>query len=732
MTKEMDAFGCCWSPRCHLKLPVKISTASDPGCGAGCTDGQSSKPSGQFPSRLDCNGIPGAGSPASLGSCDGERERIFDHVAVRTQPQRPETVHSIIAAGALGYLLASTAAPWTIKATGLLVALVFIFWWYGGRARKSCEGFDAAEAALVAAESREIRNTMWRGLGLRDSEVSKVRELVFVLRAGSDEGSPSNRSGSRGLVDTRPYYVDFVTAWRFLRAHEWDVTRAAEAIKWADARDEEIQAAMCEDLQICEQLFRHWRGQGFSGTDVDGDPVLWERPGVLDWQGLASVDEDLLVHSEMIALRQLSFELNKLTVEEQRPVHRIGVVVDLEGLPMSFARPQNLKLIRRLIKIDSGLCPETLKWVLLINPPSKFETVWKVIAPYFAAGTRHKISLVSRAKTQAVLQQHVLREFVPRFLGGPSRQPRLSCAGKVPRKFLRTLEQRGMPDKPSRLRRMSSFSQPDSAANTTGFKKSSRSRLMKFANQLRTQWDFATKLESFPRSEWDGPGGAIPVRHSWGLLKDLSAFGLPQSVRAAAGKNNGQLMELLDVDIFRSNPDDPILQAYDHPALAPRYLRRHGEKRFLFVVNWIIGPCQQVVVGALARPHPDAAQPGSVEDWRLLSKFLSQAEPSRGRSLRVSAACFEGPSFVKDMLSAQKAQHVGRFLPSFQQGEDYIEATIHLTSSEMRRLSVVFQHSYHLIVNGLTYYLCGVGNSKDRPLFAHYCSFVDVQKLRQV
>lgn len=183
------------------------------------------------------------------------------------------------------------------------------------------------------------------------------------------------------------------------------------------------------------------------------------------------------------------------------------------------------------------------------------------------------------------------------------------------------------------------------------------------------------------------------------------------------------MMELLDLDIFQSSEEDPIFQTYDHPALAPQHLRRKGEKRFLFIVNFIIGSYQQVAVAAVNSPEES-------ETWQ---HFLAQAPQARWRRLRVTAACFEGPAMVRDYMLPQKPSHLGKFYPSHTEGEGYLEVVIHLNSPEMRRLRVVFQHSYHIIINGLAYFLCDCPNEpSERLLFAHYCSRVDPHKLRQV
>jgi len=416
---------------------------------------------------------------------------------------------------------------------------------------------------------------------------------------------------------------------------------------------------------------------------------------------------------------------------------------------MSFARSQNLSLFRRLVDLSSALQPESLKWVLLVNPPRKFMAVWKLILPYFGPGTQQKFRIAGAHETQAVLQRYVPREHVARFLGGPSRLANFTGAGKIPRRLLRELECYSKPKQqavmePTKTEEKAPVMQETSSrpisrvvhAASAAASSGRQLALGKWTRSLRfvsSSTDFKAKQASLPRTEWKGPGGPLPPPHSWGSLSDPALF--PAPYRTATRQNRwpkkAGFTEVLDVDIFKSSEDDPVLQAYEHPGLAPQYYRQRGESRFLLVMNFIVGAYQHVVVAA-CQPPQNSSDPDAAAQWQLWNRFLAQPESAKGRALRVAAAGFEGPVFVQEILKAQKATHLGRFLPSFTRGENHLEVTVHLATSEMRRLRVVFQHSYHLIVNGLAYYLDGPVPSQDCFLFGHYCSFIDVKRLRQV
>lgn len=741
----MNAFSCCYAPR-REELPPPLGLGKEVHkahdfyglmC-AGKPDEPFCSPTSSFPTTPSQH-KDGEVHGATVGTRPATMDKPLFLEDDRSLPGSSLTIAAACVAAATGFIF-STTSPWFAKAAIAVLAVMVLAAATLAQQQPSRDEhirrIGEAEAAHLAEEAREVRDRTWRHLGLQGTEVAKVRELLQRLR--NVEGLSSSKG--RGMRRTRTAAgTDFVTAWRFLRAHGWALPAAEATLRAAISRDEGLQELDAPLIRSCRQLARHWRGHGLAGVDFDGDPVLWEQPGLLDWQGLNTVNEELVVCCEMLCLQRLALELDRLTVQEQRPVHRVGVVVDLEGLPMSFARPQNLKLFSRIARMDSEQQPEMLKWVLLVNPPRKFAAVWKVIEPYFDAGTRKKFKIVPPEETQAELLRHVPRESLPRFLGGPSRQPQLLCAGKIPRKLLRELSAHSQPTSlatpPPREEAAGSLAAV-SAASMTCFSmpplaSDRHLSLTRLGRGLHFTSNFGMKENCFPRSSWAGPGGTLPTAHSWGSLSDASAFPAPR--RAPRGGAAARpFMELLDVDVFRSSEGDPVLQAYEHTSLAAQHFRRQGETRFLFVVNFILGPYQQVTVAAMNRPPADGSVPGAASDWQLWNRFLQQSEAAKGRTLRVSATCFEGPCFVQELLRAQKATHLGRFLPSFTNGDNYLEVTVHLASSEMRRLRVVFQHSYHLIANGLAYHLDGPVESQDRLLFAHYCAFVDVQRLRQV
>mmetsp|Transcript_50457 Transcript_50457/g.156446 ORF Transcript_50457/g.156446 Transcript_50457/m.156446 type:complete len:753 (-) Transcript_50457:37-2295(-) len=752
----MDPFSCCWTPR-----PREAAEGEEDGrhCRLLCGGARSQAPlTGPLSSELKHAG-PSLGLPAepiretpvdeaveqdghldlklaSSSSLGSLAERLWSTMQFLALCALAATLGSPVlvqgeGAGPLSGALAAAGVALGVYALTQLPELTL----RGGAADEHRRAADAVARQQAAAEASEIRDANWRSLGLRDAEVTKVRELQIAMRDAC--GAGGKKTG-----------VDFVTASSFLRARHWDAQRAEEMLRcalerraaWQEVYPEASGSLSSTSPPFCAApLLRHWRGLGLAGRDHDGDPVLWEQPGLLDWQGLSAASEDLIISCEILCMEALMQQLDQCTVQERRPVHRVTVVVDLAFLPMSFARPANLKVLKRIVQLDSEVYPETLKRVLLVRPPQKFAAVWKVLLPYFDPGTRVKLRLVPPEETAAVLQQHVPREHIPRFLGGQSRLQRMAGAGRIPRRLLRKLAAddaaaaaAALP-KPPRASATASKPPAAVAAEVSLAGKGSKNvlGLVDLPARLHSR-SFAKKEAAFPRSSWTRGEGALPPAHSWGSLDDVSAFPpVRKSSSHARRPHQKPMLELLDVDAFQNkNEEEPVWQIHDHPALAPQHYRRQGDDRFLLVVNWMIGPYQLVVTSAL----PKEDSPEGLQDQQLWRRFLAQPPALRWRRLRVSATCFEGPYIVHELIRAKRPSHVGNFLPSYSEGEGHLEVDVHLTSSEMRRMRVVLQHSSHLLVIGLAYFVCGDGPGElpERLLFAHYCSLVEVRRLRQV
>merc|ERR1719161_2169407 len=89
---------------------------------------------------------------------------------------------------------------------------------------------------------------------------------------------------------------------------------------------------------------------------------------------------------------------------------------------MNFARSENMRILQRLVEVDSLLYPETLKVLFLVRPAFNFHKVWTIVQNVFSSRTRSKIKIVSMQETLEALQVHIPEEVIPRDLGGSRRK----------------------------------------------------------------------------------------------------------------------------------------------------------------------------------------------------------------------------------------------------------------------------------------------------------------------
>eukprot|EP00929_Paragymnodinium_shiwhaense_P091832 TRINITY_DN51726_c0_g1_i1.p1 TRINITY_DN51726_c0_g1~~TRINITY_DN51726_c0_g1_i1.p1 ORF type:complete len:764 (-),score=178.83 TRINITY_DN51726_c0_g1_i1:335-2626(-) len=616
----------------------------------------------------------------------------------------------------------------------------------------------AVKASAMAKQARAVRERCWPSLDLPQEEVRKVRQLLSRVSDLESGNAP----------------LDFLTACRFLRAQQWDVRGAEEAMRMAfdrrtfwTSRAVALGLTRMERKGICSlehELLPHWRGAGAPSTDRDGDPIWWERMGCLDWTGLLSLSEDVLLCLEHLSMERMLRHLDERTVEAGRPIHRHTIVIDLEGLPIKLAKPANVRLLKQIIELDSKIYPETLKRVLLIRPPPKFYYAWKVIANSFSPRTQDKITLVSPTETITALQEIMYDREIPSYMLNPGWWPWSASPAKttpIPKRLLRSAAERVQSEERLKEKEAggpmvqqllnggggfgSTFSAGKLSTSSTPPTKLlqgaqalvSPQKLVDMSASLRYFREFSAKQKAFPRSAWVSPF-QMPPDHTWGVFDDASKF----SVSAQLHRQR-PMLECLDVDVFKRSEEHYIAQTYDHPTLAAQHFRRNGDTRFMFTVNWMCGTYQHVSLAALpqrvARSEGKSGQiiPGDEElerDLAMWQRFLSQPPEHRWRRLKVSAAVFDGPYILHDILRAQPTTRLAKFDVSHSESARHLEVAVQLQSSQSRRCKVVFEHSYNFIVNGLAYFLRGEGPNEppERLLFAHYCCHVDVPKIRHL
>lgn len=155
---------------------------------------------------------------------------------------------------------------------------------------------------------------------------------------------------------------------------------------------------------------------------------------------------------------------------------------------------------------------------------------------------------------------------------------------------------------------------------------------------------------------WGDPSAGNGARNCWA---EVDATGL--DVRGATYLEDGlkqpsmpSLGKLLVVDLFEADVDVPCLSRSVQVGIVQR-LRRAGEQRQLFVVNFRVVPLH--LVGVWALPRLTAPDGLSVDpSTALLKRFIEDMTPGeRTKHLKVIPHCVEGPWVARRTVGTKPA-----------------------------------------------------------------------------
>jgi hypothetical protein len=163
-------------------------------------------------------------------------------------------------------------------------------------------------------------------------------------------------------------------------------------------------------------VYPHWH----YGYDRVGRPVLYKQYGRFEiTKAKELTDLDTLVRYHV-----WEQEACMLLCEEQSRklgviVETITVVIDIKDMQMRQVNRDFLSMIKRIADIDQRLYPETLGALYIINAPSLFPFVWRVVKEFIDAKTAEKIHILSKeSEWRPVLESNIGLENMPSEYGG--------------------------------------------------------------------------------------------------------------------------------------------------------------------------------------------------------------------------------------------------------------------------------------------------------------------------
>lgn len=97
---------------------------------------------------------------------------------------------------------------------------------------------------------------------------------------------------------------------------------------------------------------------------------------------------------------------------------RVTCIIDLTNLG-DCGRPM-VKFGKTIAAIDQDNYPEHLARLFIINAPSFFTAVWKLVRFFVDDRTKNKIHILGPKEQREVLLQYIREEDLPTFAGGKS------------------------------------------------------------------------------------------------------------------------------------------------------------------------------------------------------------------------------------------------------------------------------------------------------------------------
>ncbi|KAG2182047.1 hypothetical protein INT43_006973 [Umbelopsis isabellina] len=154
-------------------------------------------------------------------------------------------------------------------------------------------------------------------------------------------------------------------------------------------------------------------------TDKDGCPVYIERLGYHAAKEIAkytTVDEVVQYH---IGCNEfLHRVINKqCSAKAGKVINRETVVFDCTGMGWYQFHMPALQYLRAVSDSDQKYYPETMNKLFIVNAPSAFVYVWKMVKGWLDPGTIEKIQIFGKDYKEALLD-HIPAENLPEFLGG--------------------------------------------------------------------------------------------------------------------------------------------------------------------------------------------------------------------------------------------------------------------------------------------------------------------------
>jgi hypothetical protein len=100
------------------------------------------------------------------------------------------------------------------------------------------------------------------------------------------------------------------------------------------------------------------------------------------------------------------------------PMAKSISVIDINNIRMGDIGGENLDFIRKTISIANMHYPERAYVIFIVNAPSWFSWIWKLLKPFVHENTQKKVKILSKKEILPGLLEHVEMDEIPIYYGG--------------------------------------------------------------------------------------------------------------------------------------------------------------------------------------------------------------------------------------------------------------------------------------------------------------------------
>ncbi|XP_077539844.1 SEC14-like protein 2 [Haemaphysalis longicornis] len=248
----------------------------------------------------------------------------------------------------------------------------------------------------------------------------------------------------------QPVHTD-ANLLRWLRAREFDVTRAEhmfrQHLRWRQQRN--VDKLLTDYVHDVPKVMRDHFPGGILDCCPKGNPVWLINIGSVDIKGYLQVLPKADVYRHCMYLLEKQEKIKRDTSSKLgKEIETQYVIMDFENFSLRQVYSwQVLNLLVGLLKMYEANFPESLEKAFVINVPSFFPTLWKMVRPLLTERTVSKVAIYGKDGWKPALLEFVDASRLPEYWGGTltgpdgdPRCPNLVCpGGEVPDEFRESL-----------------------------------------------------------------------------------------------------------------------------------------------------------------------------------------------------------------------------------------------------------------------------------------------------